>query len=541
MSASHNYLFVSDLHLSEGRLPEDGRFSRNEDFFHDYAFARFVAYHVQLGKQNNAPAYLQKPWRLVINGDIFDFLQVVSLPAEGDELFRVRGVRTYAELSANERRYGLGTRPKEVVWKLQRIAAGHPLFFQALGWFLAHDGNELILLKGNHDIEIYWPEAQQVIRQLLVEAYDDWHDEVKLTGGLDSPLPFSAELPENLNFRRLETAVRFPPSFYLEDGLFYAEHGCQYEPANAFDNFENPTLPDNPQLIALPSGSFFVRYFFNKVEEIHPFADNMKPISRYLAWVIQNAPSAAARFLVDLLPRFLLAYVKSKLKGLRDWRRRMRGQMRAPQLEAAQFGTGMEKERLAEQLLTIQEQIRKQMRRASRMTTIGSLLSIVFRILGLILFLMALSSFVQGQFALTGIYLILGGLSGLLASMALRLLDKLMSAPYLQLASEAICRLLNDQVEKTGAARIPYFIFGHDHTASLRILNEEGEFPQWYVNTGAWIPVFSEEERLLRQDDQLTFLRLLPDHPEFKRRPPELLQWSAEADEPREIRLFADK
>ncbi|MFQ5436544.1 MAG: hypothetical protein ACE5FD_16900, partial [Anaerolineae bacterium] len=161
MPSTHNYLFVSDLHLSEGQNPKTGHWARNEDFFSDAAFARMLVYHAGLGRRPSPPDAYRKPWQLVLNGDVFDFLQVVSLPEDEETLAHVCGVRSQKELSGNKQGYGLGTRPSETVWKLDQIYAGHPLFFQALAWFLGHEGHEIVWLKGNHDIEIHWPQVQE--------------------------------------------------------------------------------------------------------------------------------------------------------------------------------------------------------------------------------------------------------------------------------------------------------------------------------------------------------------------------------------------
>jgi hypothetical protein len=75
-----NLLIVSDLHLSEGLDSESGKFSRQEDFLFDDAFARFLRYHEEVREQ---PRFGGFPWMLIVNGDLFDFLQVVSLPGEG--------------------------------------------------------------------------------------------------------------------------------------------------------------------------------------------------------------------------------------------------------------------------------------------------------------------------------------------------------------------------------------------------------------------------------------------------------------------------
>jgi len=73
----HNLLIVSDLHLSEGLNPETAKFSNLEDFLFDDAFARFLRYHEEAKEQ---PDFGGRPWTLILNGDLLDFLQVVSLP-----------------------------------------------------------------------------------------------------------------------------------------------------------------------------------------------------------------------------------------------------------------------------------------------------------------------------------------------------------------------------------------------------------------------------------------------------------------------------
>jgi UDP-2,3-diacylglucosamine pyrophosphatase LpxH len=152
----HNLLIVSDLHLSAGLDVESGKFSRLEDFPFDDAFARFLRYHEEVKAQ---PRFGGRPWHLVINGDMFDFLQVVSLPEDGRLLQTVRGMEHQKELRTNERDYGLGTTAEESEWKLQRIAQGHQHFFAALGWFVAH-GNHIVVTRGNHDVELYWPKVR---------------------------------------------------------------------------------------------------------------------------------------------------------------------------------------------------------------------------------------------------------------------------------------------------------------------------------------------------------------------------------------------
>ncbi|MEZ4594578.1 MAG: hypothetical protein R3D55_26055 [Chloroflexota bacterium] len=538
MAQTFNYLFMSDFHLSEGRNPANGLIHRNEDFFQDMPFAQMIAHHVRLSRRETAVEYYNIPWKLVINGDIFDFLQVVSLPHEGAELFGVKGVRTHKELRDNDRHFGLGTSSPEIVWKVTQIAKGHPLFFQALAWFVAQPGNELVLMKGNHDIELYWPDVQLRLRQLLQKAYEDWR-ETAVPGDDQALLPHFNNLPDALSLDYLQKQVTFPPAFLYEPGLFYAEHGCQFEPANAFRNFEDPRLTptesfaDAANFIELPSGSLFVRYFFNDVEHIHPFADNMKPISRYVFWLLRHAPGELTTFAWKLLPQYLRARreVNKKLK---------RQEKEPPQAETA--------DPFLKAVHDIQIHSRETISTSTWQTVVRLGGSVVLILVVIALLFLAVRVIALGTYWPAIIAVLLALIFGYTASGMMQSLDHLLEGDYLFTGAGRIARLLNGGTHP-GYGSVRYFIFGHDHAANVRLLpptdKDRPSFRQWYVNTGAWVPVFSESDRLLRQDEQLTFLRLVPGRvrqgDEAKIRDmPELLQWSPQANAPMPVRLFAD-
>ncbi len=271
MEPAENLLIVSDLHLSEGWKAEEGGYARSEDFFYDAQFFAFLRHHQAL---RPAPRYQDKPWLLILNGDTFDFIQVTTLPNEGEELRRVTGVSQYKWLSSHRQKYGLGTSPAESVWKVQQMAQGHPQFFAALGWFVAQ-GNRVLFIKGNHDPELHWPEVQQALRDVVADAYAAYRQH-------------HAALPELVR-EQLDVALAFEPWFYYdrERGL-YIEHGSQYEPTNAFRNMLNPVLPHKPQLLELPRGLLMSRYVYNLLEETHPYADNVRPTTRAIVWMFRE-------------------------------------------------------------------------------------------------------------------------------------------------------------------------------------------------------------------------------------------------------------
>jgi UDP-2,3-diacylglucosamine pyrophosphatase LpxH len=237
-----NIVIISDLHLSQGRDPHTKKFNRNEDFFFDEQFDRFLS-HLECQTEHRS-----RSWRLIINGDMADFLQVTRRPRDSD--FGLR---------KSEKVYGLGTSPEKTVWKMKVMMDGHWLFFRALGRFIS-DGNKCTILTGNHDIEWAVPEVRNAFREEMKKY---------LPGGIDD----AGGIVSN--------RIEFYPWFYYEPGLIWVEHGNQYDGLNSFDYLLFPYLPQSDELM-LPGGSFFVRYFFNKVEQKDPFADNMKPTSAYL-------------------------------------------------------------------------------------------------------------------------------------------------------------------------------------------------------------------------------------------------------------------
>jgi UDP-2,3-diacylglucosamine pyrophosphatase LpxH len=240
---SYKLVIISDFHLSEG-WDENGYLSRIEDFFFDMNFKRFLEY---LSKKAEQGEFC---YRLIIDGDLVDFLQFITVPGEG--------VIDGETLTDRERKLGLGTGVKKTLWKLERLINGHKILFTALADFMAKD-HELVIICGNHDIEWLIPEVQLDFKKRISE--------------LHKPL------------KPLDDKIKFLTWFYYDPVLsVFIEHGSQYDDLNSFDYLLCPYRKDDT--IDLPAGSFFVRYLFNRVEEIYPFADNMKPQNKFMKWAL---------------------------------------------------------------------------------------------------------------------------------------------------------------------------------------------------------------------------------------------------------------
>ncbi len=149
----------------------------------------------------------------------------------------------------------------------------------------------------------------------------------------------------------------------------------------------------------------------------------------------------------------------------------------------------------------------------------------------------------MGDYGLTVVALFFTAVCLLASGALFQSLNQLLANPYLYTVAQQVAELVNGRpAPHIGPVR--YFIFGHDHAARLMLLDNAADphrpdYRQWYINTGSWIPVFSQEEQLTRPAANLTFLRLVPSRLERGNDLPELLRWSEEANAPRPARIFA--
>ena len=227
-------IVVSDFHLGAG--PPDIGVNPLEDFVADEAFARFLE---TVRAESNREG---KEVELIINGDFFEFLQVPAV-SEFDPQ------RMYpAEL------YYDSSQPASIQ-RLNLIVAGHPMVFDALADFIQVEKprRRMTLIKGNHDVNLFWPGVKQRLREIL-----------GATGRRASMLLFAER--------------------YVSREHIYVEHGHQYaESLNRWSNFDDPRDGKNPDQLFYPPGSQFVIEFFNAIERDRAWADSLKPLTA-LAW-----------------------------------------------------------------------------------------------------------------------------------------------------------------------------------------------------------------------------------------------------------------
>ena len=527
-NAPRNYhlLVVSDLHVSEGRGARNKKFPENEDFFFDEEFARFLAFHQDARRWSGAK------WHLVVNGDLFDFLQVI----ETDDASAARS----AVPESHDR--GLPCGELETVRKLRKIAEGHWLLFEALSGFVA-SGNVLTVIKGNHDVEFHYPGVREAFRDELRSAFRRRIDRDPAWG--------TGKEIERVGV----DAVRFSDWFHYERDLLWIEHGNRYEGFNSFKYWLSPLLPGIPgwppgrrDEIDLPFGSLFVRYLFNKVETVEPFADNIKPASRFVRWLIRNHPVTALGFLFTdgwrMLDRIRRAWADVSPEAWEIRRRQHEDRLRElAGRSGIEPATLKELDNLRARSLLKEPGGREKVLRFVLRPWIF-LPAVALAALAVLLSVLYASAIILGP-------VIPGTVRAILLDPFVRLVRTV--APWAALAVMlaafvVILRWLLTEEEGRGpsylkdrAERIAerldvrYVIMGHTHDAELHPIGMGGARENEYFNTGTWTTVFSEEERLLRKPVEFVFVQGVRKEGGMALR---LFEWNDGAGEPRLLKLF---
>jgi UDP-2,3-diacylglucosamine pyrophosphatase LpxH len=213
---------VSDLHVGAGDYLDD--FDQDESF-----------------KGLLESITRRRSSELIINGDFIDFV-AVTLDKETS--------RPFSRLGCTE---------EESLRKLERMLEAHGGFFTALRQFM-EKGHRVVLIPGNHDIDLFWPK----LRDRLLEELGR---------------------PDSGHFH-------FESSGVYKDGGLYVEHGNQYYADSVFEDFTHPFLrdPKTGELRLERSwGNCFMEYFSNgMMSERNPFINNVRPIPNMVFMGIQD-------------------------------------------------------------------------------------------------------------------------------------------------------------------------------------------------------------------------------------------------------------
>jgi UDP-2,3-diacylglucosamine pyrophosphatase LpxH len=217
-----NYIMLSDVHLGSDIVAHLRPWASTSWLLEENEIdSRLVGWLDHYAAQRDEG----RPWRLVIAGDFLDLAGVsITTPA---------GTRTAPTLE--EQRHGLGSAVDHVLHKVDAIVARHPGVFRALGRFIAA-GHALVFVRGNHDIELYWHEAQGALVEAIL-AHEPAHAHPAL---------------------RSRIAIR--PWFFAVEGFLYVEHGHEFDPLCSYGDPLSSTCARDPRRIRWTAFSVLLRY-----------------------------------------------------------------------------------------------------------------------------------------------------------------------------------------------------------------------------------------------------------------------------------------
>jgi UDP-2,3-diacylglucosamine pyrophosphatase LpxH len=220
----------------------------------------------------------QKPpadrWRIVIAGDFIDFIGMSVEPesAESVEL----------ELTAEERRHGVGNSADHARLKLARVAKRHADIFEALAAFVA-DGHALSLVHGNHDIEFHWDEVKDDFRDIL------------LAHAAHAASSASGDGQGGIDREAFADRIEFNPWFFYRDGVAYIEHGHQYDPFCATANIMAPLSPLDPRRVARGFCDTLLRFVVRPTSGMKEYGHENVGLGYYISFGVQLGFSGMVR------------------------------------------------------------------------------------------------------------------------------------------------------------------------------------------------------------------------------------------------------
>ncbi|MCL4295798.1 MAG: hypothetical protein KJ077_08735 [Anaerolineae bacterium] len=241
---------LSDLHLGAGHRESNYL----EDFIVDKQLARFLQAIWQESERD------QREVELIINGDLFEFLQV---PA----------VENYNPTARYPSEAYLDSSESASIKRLNLIVEGHPEVFNALSDFMHVEtpARRITVIKGNHDVNLYWSGVKARLREVLGAS-----------GSRSSLLLFAEE--------------------FVSREKIYVEHGHQRtEKMNSYHDFLDPRWPNDSSQLYYPVGSRFAIDFSSRIGQERWFIHNIKPITTLiwyaLRWDFDFAAGMLAQFI----------------------------------------------------------------------------------------------------------------------------------------------------------------------------------------------------------------------------------------------------
>jgi UDP-2,3-diacylglucosamine pyrophosphatase LpxH len=275
---SPNVLIISDLHLGEGlgagwastNAAESGDASEQAPASpnHRAIALRTAALSRELGEfldHHREHRVDDRPWRLVIAGDMVDLMQI-----------RLGGARPE-------------TSPRAVDRKMDLILGRYRAVFEKLAAFVGA-GHDLVIVLGNHDAELHWEDVREAFLDRLARL---------------APPPAGGPGGGGVDLDKHRAAVRqrmqFVDWFYYQHDLrLYVEHGHQYDAYSSFAYHLYPVTPDG-ESTAPTFGHLGMHYFVSADRYIDWTDQENWGLSDYVRWAAQQG----LRGVLDTIGRYV--------------------------------------------------------------------------------------------------------------------------------------------------------------------------------------------------------------------------------------------
>jgi UDP-2,3-diacylglucosamine pyrophosphatase LpxH len=423
----------------------------------------------------------EEEWRYIIAGDFIDFIEVVVVP----EVHGPLGLNISFEITEEERSFGLGSEAERVLIKLEKTFEYHQQFFRRLAHFVK-EGGELVIMRGNHDVELYWGKVQRVFRRMLSNlAFAGEH------------LDIDTALERRNAFQQ---RIQFVPWVYIEPGRVYIEHGHQYDVYCSFDHQLYPVSPTNPRRIDTPISAFAMRYFVNMLNDFTAHDADIWAWRDYLRWLRQKGIAGSlwtGKMGLGALYRVFIYTLQFAFGRVRRYTKEHNKNLAN---EAQAYGVPVEKLAEVDQLRHIPVN-----RNLPELMRLMFLDRILLALGTMAVMLLVLFVFDNRWFELAGIVMALIAAARINQRMAPRRF--LLPGPKQAQAAERIAEILE----------VPLVVMGHSHVRRIQDLGKGRR----YINTGCWLPPLPGENHtdprmpcscklshLVIEDDDVAALRV---------------------------------
>lgn len=436
---------VSDVHL--------GKIKKTGGLWKKYNEARYAPDSALLKLFSKLTENHQdRLFEFVFNGDTFDF-DNVHLP-------KLKLKEKFAKQIAWQR---LSTTKEVSVQKIRIIMDEHQGLFQGLAKLLAQ-GHAMVFVKGNHDMELTWPEVCEEIRNALLALAKPFIEHNKHNATKERP-----------SVGALASRIHFREWFHYKRDHYYLEHGSQYDPYTVVKNILYPFTFMNS--IELSYGSLTARLIASRLGFFNPHVEDQfilsgwgyirhywkyhRPYKKDLVtpWIIGSMQSMKA---LVKIPHYLMLSQRMKHEEERNALAEKMG------IDSAAL------ERIEE--LTPSPVVQKKSQLISLLRFDRMFLIVILSISILILFFLEHILLYPYYWQVIAIIATLD-----LAAILWMAFGKHHTGarPYIQSAN-AIARLLN----------VPVVVFGHTHDVGVRELEHGAR----YLNPGTWAPAFYDVE-----------------------------------------------